>query len=112
MNRLAERERGREKKRRGRKKRRRSEEKKKRALHRIEPGSTDTYGNSSRYAYNSEGVSGRYSKRALGEHCIVVCDFNVHYQVFIVDVVVVVIVAAHRRILLPVRSGTERQDIL
>ena len=67
---------------------------------------------SSRYAYNSEGVSGRYSKRAWGEHCIV-CDFNVHYQVFIVDVVVVVvIVAAHRRILLPVRSGTERQVIL
>ena len=43
------------------------------------------------------------------------CDFNIHYQVFVVVVdvvVVVVVVAAHRRILLPVRSGTERQDIL
>ena len=54
-------------------------EKKKRALHRIEPGSTDTKGyrpirlqlilrDIGRYAYNSEGVSGRYAKRAWGEH--------------------------------------------
>ena len=57
----------------GKKKRRRKEEKKKEKKKELSPESNLgplILRDSGRYAYNSEGVAGRYSKRAWGEHCL------------------------------------------
>ena len=53
------------------KKRRRKEKKKKKELSPESNLGPLILRDSGRYAYKSEGVAGRYSKRAWGEHCYV-----------------------------------------